>query len=84
MESTDKDEVNVIAQEDIPLPPGTPAGSEITITYAYDKNQRLQATIEHVSSGTKLLLNGDTSQDNDFTSEVIEEKQDDLSDFEID
>jgi len=33
------------------VPPGRPAGCEVTVTYGYDENQRVHATVKDERSG---------------------------------
>lgn len=55
-ESTDPDNVNVIYQEDMPLPPNRPAGRPIQVTYSYDKNQRMECSFCDVESGDLMAV----------------------------
>lgn len=64
-EETDPDLVAVIAQKEFHLPPNTPRGSIIRITYSYDKDQRMDCEFLHVDSGKKICLKVDTMAAND-------------------
>lgn len=59
-EETDPDLVTIIAEKDLHLPPNTPEGSVIRITYSYDKDQRMDCIFEHIDSGRKISLSVDT------------------------
>ena len=50
-EDTDPKYVDVIGRIALEVPPNRPAGCEIAVTYSYDENQRVQATITDVQSG---------------------------------
>ncbi len=50
-EDSDPAYVDVIGRISLELPPNRPAGCEITVTYAYDINQRVQATIKDELTG---------------------------------
>lgn len=43
--------VDVIGKITLEVPPGRPAGCEITVTYSYDENQRVRALVRDQSSG---------------------------------
>lgn len=55
-EDQDPRYVDVIGRIALQLPPGRPAGCEITVTYAYDENQRVQATVRDELSGKATAL----------------------------
>ena len=42
-EDTDPNYVDVIGKITLEVPPGRPAGCEVTVTYSYDENQRIRA-----------------------------------------
>ncbi|NGP53585.1 Hsp70 family protein [Thioalkalivibrio sp. XN8] len=55
-ESKDPDNVNIIYQENMPLPPNRPAGRPIQVTYSYDKNQRMECSFRDVESGDLMAV----------------------------
>ncbi|MDB6071674.1 MAG: Molecular chaperone DnaK, partial [Verrucomicrobiales bacterium] len=50
-EDSDPRYVDVIGRLILEVPPNRPAGCEITVTYAYDLNQRVKATIKDEQTG---------------------------------
>ncbi len=50
-EDTDPKYVDVIGRLHLDVPPNRPAGCEITVTFAYDLNQRVQATVRDEQTG---------------------------------
>ncbi len=50
-EDTDPKYVDVIGKISLEVPPNRPAGCEVTVTYSYDANQRVQAHITDQRSG---------------------------------
>lgn len=50
-EDTDPNYVDVIGKITLEVPPGRPAGCEVTVTYSYDENQRIRALIQDRDSG---------------------------------
>jgi molecular chaperone DnaK len=50
-EDTDPKYVDVIGKITLEVPPGRPAGCEVTVTYGYDENQRVHATVKDERSG---------------------------------
>ncbi|MBP7950828.1 MAG: Hsp70 family protein [Verrucomicrobiales bacterium] len=50
-EDTDPKYVDVIGKIQLEVPPGRPAGCEVTVTYSYDENQRVHATVKDERSG---------------------------------
>jgi molecular chaperone DnaK len=53
-EDTDPRYVDVIGRIQLDVPPGRPAGCEVTVTYGYDANQRVHAHIVDERSGQSL------------------------------
>jgi len=51
-EDTDPRYVDVIGSITLEVPPGRPAGCEVTVTYSYDDNQRVRARVVDEESGT--------------------------------
>ncbi len=45
--------VNIIGKIQLEVPPSRPAGSEVTITYSYDENQRVRAEIHDSHTGLR-------------------------------
>jgi molecular chaperone DnaK len=43
--------VDVIGKIHLEVPPHRPAGCEVTVTYSYDENQRVHATVKDERSG---------------------------------
>ena len=50
-EDSDPKYVDVIGRITLHVPPNRPAGCEITVTYSYDENQRVKATVKDERSG---------------------------------
>ena len=50
-EDTDPKYVDVIGRIILEVPPGRPAGCEVTVTYGYEENQRVHATVKDERSG---------------------------------
>jgi molecular chaperone DnaK len=50
-EDSDPKYVDVIGQIILEVPPNRPAGCEITVTYAYDLNQRVKVTVKDEQTG---------------------------------
>ncbi len=50
-EDDDPRYVDVIGKISLELPPGRPAGCEIRVTYSYDENQRVKASVRDEQSG---------------------------------
>jgi molecular chaperone DnaK len=50
-EDTDPKYVDVIGKIVLDVPPGRPAGCEVTVTYSYDENQRVRALVVDEQSG---------------------------------
>jgi len=50
-EDTDPRYVDVIGKITLEVPPGRPAGCEVTVTYSYDENQRVRALVHDKESG---------------------------------
>jgi molecular chaperone DnaK len=50
-EDTDPRYVDVIGKIQLEVPPGRPAGCEVTVTYGYDANQRVHASVIDQRSG---------------------------------
>ncbi len=50
-EDSDPKYVDVIGRIMLEVPPGRPAGCEVTVTYGYDENQRVHATVKDERSG---------------------------------
>ncbi len=78
-EESDPDLVTVIAQQELHLPPNTPRGSIIRITYSYDKDQRMDCEFLHVDSGKKICLKVDTKAANDSANRDSHKKLDGMS-----
>jgi molecular chaperone DnaK len=50
-EDSDPKYVDIIGRIALKVPPNRPAGCEITVTYRYDENQRVKATVRDERSG---------------------------------
>jgi molecular chaperone DnaK len=50
-EDDDPKYVDVVGKITLEVPPGRPAGCEVTVTYSYDENQRVHATVKDERSG---------------------------------
>jgi len=69
-EDEDPRYVDIIGRLTLRVPPGRPAGCEVTVTYAYDENQRVRASVVDHLSGKS------TEVDIDYHgSGVLSEKQ---------
>ena len=67
-EETDPDLVSIVSNQTFRLPPNTPQGSVIRVTYSYDKDQRMDCTFLHVDSGKKVCLQVDTKNIDDSSN----------------
>jgi molecular chaperone DnaK len=79
-EEIDPDLVTVIANQEFALPPNTPAGSVIRVTYSYDKDQRMDCEFLHVDSGKRICLQVDTKEANDSANRNSSRK---INDWEL-
>jgi molecular chaperone DnaK len=50
-EDDDPRYVDVVGTITLEVPPGRPAGCEVTVTYSYDENQRVHATVRDEMTG---------------------------------
>jgi len=50
-EDTDPRYVDVIGRITLDVPPGRPAGCEVTVTYSYDENQQVRAMVKDEETG---------------------------------
>ncbi|MES2706791.1 MAG: Hsp70 family protein [Verrucomicrobiota bacterium] len=82
-EDTDPKYVDVIGRILLKVPPNRPAGCEITVTYAYDENQRVHATIKDERSGkvTDVAISYDGA--GVLSDEAVEQKRAAFEDLRI-
>lgn len=52
-EDLDPRYIDVIGKISLRVPPGRPAGCQVTVTYSYDENQRVQVQVFDASSGLR-------------------------------
>ena len=78
-EETDPDLVSVVSNQTFRLPPNTPQGSVIRVTYSYDKDQRMDCTFLHVDSGKKVCLQVDTKNIDDSSNRSSRRKLDGMN-----
>ena len=52
-EDPDPRYVDIVGKISLEVPPGRPAGCEVTVTYSYDENQRVRAQIYDAASGLR-------------------------------
>lgn len=82
-ESTDLDDITIIADGTLKLPQGLPRQTPIKATYSYSKDQRMDCIFEHEESGRKIAINLDI-QSGAYSTETLEEKRAKLEDIIID
>lgn len=61
-EGEDLDNVTLICEQELTLPPNTPEDSVFHITYSYDKDQRMECIFEHVDSGKRVTMHLDLNE----------------------
>lgn len=71
------DIIDVVAEASFDLPPNTPEGSKILVTYSYDEDGIMTASFEHIDSGKILEFKGNPTSNNQKTD------QSSLNTFEI-
>ena len=59
---TDPRYVRIIKEDELPLPPGRPAGQEIRVTFAYDVNQIMHCTFRDVEDGREVVIDLDMAK----------------------
>ena len=79
--STHVDLVDVVVEADFELPPDTPRGSIISVTYSYDEDGVMLAVFEHVDSGKTLEFKGNPKSG--FKTEETINESASMDDFTI-
>ena len=52
-EDSDPRYVDIVGKISLRVPPGRPAGCQVTVTYSYDENQRVKAQVYDEESGLR-------------------------------
>lgn len=73
-EDPDPRYVDIVGKISLEVPPNRPAGCEVTVTYSYDENQRVKASIYDEESGTGKDINIEYEGDGVLSEEDIERK----------
>lgn len=73
-EDLDPRYVDIVGKISLKVPPNRPAGCEVTVTYSYDENQRVKATIYDEESGTSKDIHIDYEGEGVLSEEDIERK----------
>ena len=66
--------VDIVGKISLEVPPGRPAGCEVTVTYSYDENQRVKATIYDEDSGMTRNIDIEYEGDGVLSEKDIERK----------
>ena len=74
-EDADPKYVDVIGRIVLEVPPDRPAGCEITVTYAYDLNQRVKATVKDEQTGIVTRVAISYAGEGVLTDEEVESKR---------
>jgi molecular chaperone DnaK len=74
-EDTDPTYVDVIGRITLEVPPHRPAGCEITVTYAYDLNQRVKATVKDELTGKVTAVAISYQGEGVLSDEEVERKR---------
>lgn len=74
-EDTDPKYVDVIGRIVLEVPPNRPAGCEITVTYAYDMNQRVKATVKDEQTGKVTAVAISYQGEGVLSDEEVERKR---------
>lgn len=85
-EDLDPEFVNVLAAENMELPPGRPVSQEIEVTFAYDANARMSCEFHDVESGRRKHFDLDMKDDEmagKSTSSTRKIAEIDFSDLDI-
>lgn len=81
-DAEDPEYVQVLLDDDLPLPPGRPAGRPIKITYTYDTNQRMHCVFKDEESGRKIEVSL-TDSEGRMTVEKKKDHRASLENFQI-
>jgi len=73
-EDLDPRYVDIVGKISLEVPPNRPAGCEVTVTYSYDENQRVKATIHDEESGTSKNIDIEYEGDGVLSEEDIVRK----------
>ncbi len=73
-EDLDPRYVDIVGKISLEVPPNRPAGCEVTVTYSYDENQRVKATIYDEESGTSKNIDIEYEGDGVLSEEDIVRK----------
>ncbi len=73
-EDSDPRYVDIIGKIGLEVPPGRPAGCEVTVTYSYDENQRVHAQILDEQSGLSKDVSIEYKGEGVLSDEDIERK----------
>ncbi len=73
-EDEDPRYIDVVGKISLEVPPGRPAGCEVTVTYSYDENQRVKATVQDESSKTSRNIEIEYKGEGVLSEEDIERK----------
>jgi len=74
-EDADPKYVDVIGRIVLEVPPDRPAGCEVTVTYAYDLNQRVKATVKDEQTGIITQVAISYEGEGVLTDEEVERKR---------
>lgn len=73
-EDLDPRYVDIVGKISLEVPPGRPAGCEVTVTYSYDENQRVRAQVYDAESGLKKDIAIEYRGEGVLSDEDIERK----------
>lgn len=73
-EDSDPRYVDIVGKISLEVPPGRPAGCEVVVTYSYDENQRVKATLFDEDSGMTRNIDIDYEGDGVLSEKDIERK----------
>lgn len=73
-EDLDPRYVDIIGKISLRVPPGRPAGCQVTVTYSYDENQRVRAQVYDEESGLRKDISIEYKGDGVLPDEEIERK----------
>ena len=66
--------MDIIGKISLRVPPGRPAGCQVTVTYSYDENQRVRAQVYDEESGLRKDISIEYKGDGVLPDEEIERK----------
>ncbi|MCF6313023.1 MAG: Hsp70 family protein [Verrucomicrobiales bacterium] len=73
-EDTDPQYVDIVGKISLKVPAGRPAGCEVTVTYSYDQNQRVKASVTDEKSGKRHNIEIEYKGDGVLSEKDIERK----------